>query len=327
MDMDVSLRLAAVRISTVAKAYGHELKPHGVSKCVFHQDRTPSMSISPAGRYGADLFNCFACGASGDAVGFVARLTGVDRRTAFKAVLNGFSPAPLRPLNSAKMKFDLPVPPSSFGDVILDDGQDVDFEVLSELRGISISGLRLAGERGYLKFGRYSGERAWAVVDAAALSLQFRPLRKGTWFGDRKAMCPKGVSTRVPLGLGIVPDAQFVHVLEGGPDFLAAHDVILAIDAGRLSRSAAVGFLGASIEPSRDACELFEGKDVVIWAHADEAGLRSALRKLELLSPFAKSISVLPASDLVPTANDLNDVLRSPGGIDSILSRQEVFHV
>ncbi len=327
MDMDVNLRLAAVRIATVAKVYGYDLKQRGISKCVFHQDRTPSMSVSPAGRFGADLFHCFACGASGDAVGFVARLTGVDRRTAFKAVLNGFSPAPVRTVKPVKLKFDLPAPTHAFQEVILDDGQDDDFKLLSELRGISVEGLRLAAERGYLKFGRYSGERAWAVVDATAQSVQFRPLRPGAWFGDRKAMCPKGVSTRVPLGLGSVQQAQFIHVMEGGPDFLAAHDVILAINAGCAGRSAVVGFLGASIEPAREACELFEGKDVVVWAHADEPGLRSALRKLELLSPFAKSISVLPASDLVPTANDLNDVLRSPGGIDSILSRREVFHV
>ncbi len=326
MDLDVSLRLSSVRIATVARAYGHEVKERGISKCVFHQDRTPSMSINPAGRFGADLFYCFACKAGGDAVGFLAQMTGVDRRTAFKAIINGFSPAPLRPLKSAKVKFEMTAPASTFKDVILDDGTDEDFMLLSELRGISLEGLRLAAGKGYLKFGRYSAERAWAVVDAAAQSVQFRPLRPGAWFGDRKAMCPRGVSTKVPLGLGCLPDARFVHVMEGGPDFLAAYDVILAFGSDFVGESAAVGFLGASIEPSREVCEMFEGKDVFIWAHADDAGLRSALRKLELLSPHARSISVLTATDLVASANDLNDILRSPGGLDSIISRREVLH-
>ena len=98
MDADLSMRLASVRIATVARSYGMEIRERGLSKCVFHDDRTPSLSVTPSGKFGADLFNCFGCGAAGDVVGFLARLTGVDRRTAFKAVLNGFTPSALMPI-------------------------------------------------------------------------------------------------------------------------------------------------------------------------------------------------------------------------------------
>ncbi len=326
MDADLNLRLASVRIASVARSYGMEIRERGLSKCVFHDDRTPSLSVTPSGKFGADLFNCFGCGAAGDVVGFLARLAGVDRRTAFKAVLNGFTPSALMPIKP-KAKVRQPEAISRFAETELEEGAEADFRTLSELRGISEAGLRLAADRGFLRFGRYSGERAWAVVDPAAKSLQFRPLRAGTWFGDRKAMCPQGVSTRVPLGLSQLDRAQRIHLMEGGPDFLAAHQVILALADTQVDSWAAIGFLGASIEPSPEACHALTDKDVVIWAHADAPGIKSALRKLELITPHVRSVSVMVASELIPAANDLNDLIKTPGGMEAILARREVFRV
>jgi DNA primase len=303
-----------------------EIRERGLSKCVFHDDRTPSLSVTPSGKFGADLFNCFGCGASGDVVSFLARLAGVDRRTAFKAVLHGFTPAvamQIKPNSKPRQSEAV----SRFHEIELEEGSDADFQSLSELRGISEAGLRLAADRGFVRFGRYSGERAWAVVDHAAKSLQFRPLRAGTWFGGRKAMCPQGVSTRVPLGLSQLDRAQRIHLMEGGPDFLAAHQLILALADTQVDSWAAIGFLGASIEPSPEACHALTDKDVVIWAHADAPGIKSALRKLELITPHVRSVSVMVASELIPAANDLNDLIKSPGGMEAILARREVFHV
>ncbi len=326
MYADLNLRLASVRIATVARSYGMEVRERGLSNCVFHDDRTPSMSVTPSGKFGADLFNCFGCGASGDVVSFLARLAGVDRRTAFKAVLHGFTPAVPMPIKP-DFKPRQSVVVSRFHEIELEEGSDADFQSLSELRGIREAGLRLAAARGYLRFGRYSGERAWAVVDPAAKSLQFRPLRAGTWSGDRKAMCPQGVSTRVPLGLSQLDRAQRIHLMEGGPDFLAVHQVILALADTQVDNWAAIGFLGASVEPSPEACHKLTDKDVVIWAHADAPGMKSALRKLELVTPHVRSASVIVASDLLPQANDLNDLIKTPGGMEAILARREVFHV
>ena len=103
--------------------------------------------------------------------------------------------------------------------------------------------------------------------------------------------------------------------------------MILALADAEVDSWAAIGFLGASIEPSHEACHALTDKDVVIWAHADAPGMKSALRKLELVSPHVRSASVIVASDLVPGANDLNDIIKNPGGMEAILARREVFHV
>ena len=57
-------------ILEIAKRIGLEVQKKGrswVASCPLHEDRTPSLSISPhKGRSG--LWHCFSCGASGDAI-------------------------------------------------------------------------------------------------------------------------------------------------------------------------------------------------------------------------------------------------------------------
>lgn len=324
MDSDLNLRLAAIRISTVARAYGMEVRERGLSRCVFHDDHTPSLSVTPSGKHGADLFNCFGCGAAGDVVGFMARLVGIDRRNAVKALLKDYAVydyvmPPVRQPEAVQ-----PVDVASYS---LDEGEACDFEMLSRLRGISVPALKLAAGRGLLRFGCYARERAWVVVDPTGSNLQFRPLRPGLWFGKHKALSAKGASTKSPLGMGRLSQADQVHIVEGGPDLLAAHQVMLWMHGPTPDRVAAVAFLGASVDPSRGECEQFEGKHIVIWAHADKSGMDSAERKLELLYPHVRSASVLLASEVLPGAKDLNDIVSSPGGFDAILARREVFYV
>lgn len=257
-------------------------------------------------------------------VGFLSRLKGVDRGTAVKAILSGFSlpiscqPSAARMNRSSASEFSLPV---------LDLGEDCDYEALSKLRGISVAALKLAASRGLLRFGCYANERAWVVVDVGMRNLQYRPLRPGLWFGKHKALSAKGASSKHILGIGQLPFASLIHLVEGGPDLLAAHQVMAWANPGRLDKVAAVAFLGASIDPAREDCGRFLGKDVVIWAHSDRPGLDSARRKLAALSPFTRSLSVLSASDLIPGAKDLNDIVRSEHGRIAICSRQEVSHV
>ena len=40
-----------------------------VARCPFHEEKTPSFTISP----GKGLFHCFGCGAAGDVIGFVTK--------------------------------------------------------------------------------------------------------------------------------------------------------------------------------------------------------------------------------------------------------------
>ena len=68
-DQHISQILQATNIVDLIGTY-LALKPQGkdlVGLCPFHNDRRPSMSVSPA----KQIFKCFACGAGGDAIKFI----------------------------------------------------------------------------------------------------------------------------------------------------------------------------------------------------------------------------------------------------------------
>ena len=58
---------AAVTTRRVAEHYGIEVNHHGMARCPFHDDRTPSMKLDTR-------YHCFGCGADGDVIDFTAKL-------------------------------------------------------------------------------------------------------------------------------------------------------------------------------------------------------------------------------------------------------------
>src|SRR6056297_2330733 len=73
---DIERVLAATDIVRVVRER-IELREKGrewVGLCPFHDDRSPSMFVSPA----KQIFKCFACGAGGDALSFVQKYDGVE---------------------------------------------------------------------------------------------------------------------------------------------------------------------------------------------------------------------------------------------------------
>lgn len=59
------------------RSQGHELKSEGKNfktRCPFHQDDTPSLSIEPA----KGLWHCFGCGVGGDGITFLEKTLGLD---------------------------------------------------------------------------------------------------------------------------------------------------------------------------------------------------------------------------------------------------------
>jgi DNA primase len=59
-------------LSSVLAERGIELRRKGrvvVARCPFHEEKTPSFTITP----GKGLFHCFGCGAAGDVIGFVTK--------------------------------------------------------------------------------------------------------------------------------------------------------------------------------------------------------------------------------------------------------------
>ena len=70
----------SVDILDVAAHYGVEVNRHNKALCFIHSEKTPSLSFKH-GRY-----HCFGCGASGDAVGMVAAIRGIEGLEAAKEI-------------------------------------------------------------------------------------------------------------------------------------------------------------------------------------------------------------------------------------------------
>jgi DNA primase len=108
--IDVAAIRASHPIEDVVLASGVQLRPSGrafMACCPFHvDDRTPSMSVGGVpGRY-----HCFACGARGDVIDYVARFNGIAFRAAaerlierapFAGLERAQTPAPRHPLDAA----------------------------------------------------------------------------------------------------------------------------------------------------------------------------------------------------------------------------------
>lgn len=68
----------------IAEQYGLEVKRGGMIVCPFHADKNPSMKLNE------DYYYCFGCGATGDAIDFVAQLFGIGTREAAEKIATDF---------------------------------------------------------------------------------------------------------------------------------------------------------------------------------------------------------------------------------------------
>jgi DNA primase catalytic core len=88
----------------LVQAKGIALKKNGKSHmglCPFHADKNPSLSITPA----KNLFQCFGCGAAGDAIRFVEMFDQVDFKEAVKRLNgNGFKHTKAKPVKADPAK-------------------------------------------------------------------------------------------------------------------------------------------------------------------------------------------------------------------------------
>jgi DNA primase catalytic core len=82
-----------VSLVRLIEASGVKLEKRGrdfVGRCPFHDDRTPSLVVSPE----KNLWNCLgACGAGGDVIAFVMKAEGVSFRHAVELLQNDYEPA------------------------------------------------------------------------------------------------------------------------------------------------------------------------------------------------------------------------------------------
>lgn len=74
----------SLNIRQVVEFYGYKVNRAGQFICPFHNDHKPSASIKN------NYFNCFVCGAGGDAITFTAKLHGLKNYDACKKLIQDF---------------------------------------------------------------------------------------------------------------------------------------------------------------------------------------------------------------------------------------------
>lgn len=97
IEREVIKQVKCIDLAALVQAKGIELKKNGkgwFGLCPFHNDKTPSLSITPE----ENLFQCFGCGAAGDVIRFVELFDRVDFKEAVKRLSdNGLQATPSKP--------------------------------------------------------------------------------------------------------------------------------------------------------------------------------------------------------------------------------------
>ena len=313
--MNIAEAKARLTIHDLWQHFGFDGEPRVSCRCVFHEDRSASLSITPDGA----LFYCFAGCGGGDAVDFFRLASNLPHAEAcrrFIALAGGssvaFTPRPPRPkphdVAAAQAERRKVWPPLTPG-----TGQPEAMAALAVLRHVSREGVDLMAARGLLHFGRWMDSPAWFVTDSANVNAQGRRMDGQLWAGiQAKVQTLPGSRAAWPVG---APEAQgrpVVLLCEGGPDLLAAHHYIHA--HGRAEDTSAVGMLGAAHGIPDEALQLMADKRIRIVAHCDPAGIRAAARWAERLATVGAAVDVANLAGLLMAdgspVKDLNDTTR-----------------
>ncbi len=89
---------AAVVPRMAAERYGLSVRQGNMTRCPFHDDRTPSMKLNE------DYFYCFGCGAHGDVIALTAQLFDLPPAEAAKKLAADFGITEQKPSVLAKLK-------------------------------------------------------------------------------------------------------------------------------------------------------------------------------------------------------------------------------
>lgn len=186
-------------------------------------------------------------------------------------------------------------------------------------------------ERGNIRAGTMYDHACWWLLDRGGLIYQARRIDGLDWeehrieVGGRERVLAaaksrnKAKSWPVPIGLPEAREKPVVAVVEGGPDFVALHDLLLS--AGLEEKVGVVGILGASHRclsaASRElgAEAVFRDKAVLLFPHHDEAGKKAGeywKRELESVTNRVHTVAlgtVAKAIGAEQTIKDINDLL------------------
>ncbi len=260
----------------------------------FRSDTNPSWGIFKAGN--GYYFKDLATGESGDELTFLAMLNKLDLKTDFPKVLEIYENLSMATdiatpvaFNKEETVVEVPVtktPPDMSGYVL---GTDEELQLLRSLRGFSMESLGLASERGFLVFGRFNGQTVYGLKDQSGHVLELRRLDGQLFdaYGSlpaRKSHAVKGSSKNWPVGIMEAQAFPNVLLVEGIPDFLAAFDFM--VRGRKADEMAPVAMLSASCNLPANSLHMFQAKRIRMYPHADDVGIKAAVRWYAQLKPI-----------------------------------------
>lgn len=262
-----------VTINSVWEVYNLPGKPGKSCKAPHRKDRSPSFSVYEDGR----RFKDFGTGENGDVINFISLIKGIPEAQAYKDLFNLAGAGSNIPKLPLKLK-DKEKTQSEYFNYYQNLRRGTTYEMyeLAELRGIGFNGIKLAHDRGHLRFTSSKAGIIWALADLRGSFRQDRLL------SGKKIRLKNGESVKTrtlgklsePLGINDISSFQCVLIVEGGPDFLAANFLISQTRKEELY--GVIGMLGAHQILTSKQVELLRGKRVRIFPHMDEAGLKGA---------------------------------------------------
>jgi hypothetical protein len=325
-DDDIPSFMRSVDIFEVWRLLGlpGNPQPGRACCCPFHAEKNPSFSIYRSSSDGRWMWKCHSqCDDHGDVLDLVVKATGLCKGDALSWLRKSFrgpvyAPS-LRP-QQPRMPSEPPEPSERPKPSLnLDVGTEDEIRELAALRGFQVRGLNLASDRGLLRFADHMDERCWVTTDSDRVAMACRPLAARTWangFQSKVKNAPNSINNHLQGGCDVDKyNVQFVT--EGGPDLLAAHDMILQLDDyGVVSTKyvGASGFLSANSALSSLVAERFRDLKVVIFAHGDEIGISNAEGWASQIRPYAEYVYVIPANSILPGCKDLLDLMNDRDG-------------
>jgi hypothetical protein len=252
-------------------------------------------------------------GVGGDQISYLEQLYGLNRRDAtnsFLSMARGYW-APPPEIRQIKRPTDTegerrkPVLPS------MDQGTRAKWDPLSKLRGFAVDGIGLAVSRGLLRFSHLRGFDSWLVTDCSQWLAQARRLDGCLWehIGDKKSWTLPGCRGGWTLGAEESKPFEKIAMVEGGPDFVAAHCLICA--EGKERSIGVLAVLGVSNNLTAEAITACKGKLVRIIGHTDQRG-KEAVAKWANQLPQS-TVETFSLEGLIQangkSVEDLNDAL------------------
>jgi hypothetical protein len=262
------------------------LGKHAKSSCPspFRSDAKPSWGIFQRDSHW--YFKDFATDETGDEITVLARYLKLDRKLDFKVIVERYQEianqdptTPTAPANDLKPPQDSTIEADKPDCSLFSIGTQDQLATLSGSRGIAMEGLQWAQERGVLVFGCWYGGGVYGVRDDSGRVMEIKKL-DGSLFRavggleERKSHAMKGSQKKWPVGIQEAAECPMIALVEGIPDFLAAHQIIT--QEKRQGEVAPVSMLCASVSISNHALHYFKGKHVRLFPHADQPGVKAA---------------------------------------------------